>query len=217
MMVSLWRDKYGYNHVYCINDINTDNKWHLTSIEINDYLNKKRGQIESRKIKVDALIIYLTGHGVDKYILTSNMKGIDRSVISGKFNNKECAVLRGRPKIFIYDQCRGKHRIRHRMELSSTKNPPESAVSKEWVNEMSDMFMHYGTSNGYVSKCAKDGTGSYFTQSYDKIFTEGRYSQCTLCELATQTTAALNELKKADQPCEFVSRLRKSVIISPSD
>ena len=48
------------------------------------------------------------------------------------------------------------------------------------------------------------------------MFSEGQFSECILNRLAMQVKSELNRLDQAGQCCEFVCRLRKSVIISPS-
>ena len=147
MMVSLWRDKYGFKNVYCMNyEKSKNNKWHLEDTEINDYFITMRSELDSGLIDdVDGLILYLSRHGVGKHVLTSNMKKIDRAIINAKFNNQQCAKLRGKPKIFIYDQCRGPSEIKHQMQISKESGSASDTERFEMVNELDDMFIHYST------------------------------------------------------------------------
>lgn len=67
----------------------------------------QRNKKLSRKDKIDGLIFHYTGHGDQLTVFCSNGKKLNRSKIHSKFDVENCPSLKGLPKIFIYDCCRG--------------------------------------------------------------------------------------------------------------
>ena len=71
-----------------------------------DYLKRIRGKIEDKESN-DGLIFYYSGHGIKDKIVLSNGSYFEIQNIVDTFDGKECVQLRNKPKIMIYDCCRG--------------------------------------------------------------------------------------------------------------
>ena len=72
----------------------------------NDFLVEIRSKINLSKTN-DGLIFDYSGHGIKNAIILSNGQSYLIKRINNIFNNKECVFLRNKPKIAIYDCCRG--------------------------------------------------------------------------------------------------------------
>jgi hypothetical protein len=55
----------------------------------------------------DMMILAVLSHGRDGHIYARDGSVIDTEVIYSKFNNTNCPMLRGKPKFFIIQACRG--------------------------------------------------------------------------------------------------------------
>ena len=71
-----------------------------------DYLALIRSKIDINR-KNDSLIFYFSGHGVKDAIILGNGEKFAIKQIISMFNGKNCIFLRNKPKILIFDCCRG--------------------------------------------------------------------------------------------------------------
>ena len=75
-------------------------------INFGDYLVKIRSGIDFLE-KNDGLIFYYSGHGIKNKIILANGKRYWIKDIISTFDGKSCVHLRDKPKVFIFDCCRG--------------------------------------------------------------------------------------------------------------
>ena len=57
--------------------------------------------------ETDMMILVVLSHGRDGQIITSDGRNIETEQIYAEFNNANCPNLRGKPKFFIVQACRG--------------------------------------------------------------------------------------------------------------
>ena len=55
----------------------------------------------------DMMILVVLSHGREGQIITSDGRGVDTEEIYAQFNNVNCPKLKGKPKFFIVQACRG--------------------------------------------------------------------------------------------------------------
>ena len=65
--------------------------------------------IMNQNFKIDGLIFYYSGHGIENKIILSNGHSFPIREIVDIFDGKNCVQLRNKPKIMILDCCRGKN------------------------------------------------------------------------------------------------------------
>ena len=120
-IINLWHDIYGYNNMTVSLHNYTQQKNNNTisdsvsyaplamadSNSYNDFLVGIRLKIDSNKC-YDGLIYYYSGHGVTNGIILENGEKFSIKRIFQTFNGTQCVLLRDKPKIMIFDSCRGR-------------------------------------------------------------------------------------------------------------
>lgn len=100
----------------------------------------------------DCLVIFLMSHGHPGLIFGSDMNKVylNNDVFS-LFNNDNCPVLQGKPKLFFVQSCRGRENdigttnIAHDTSDAALLEPeqPQSLTKLERVSTWSDMYIAY--------------------------------------------------------------------------
>ena len=85
----------------------------------------------------DCFVLYIHTHGREQGIITANNKIIEYHEIFNMFSNKNCSKLIEKPKIILFDCCRGEN---YSTDFSKTDNPLNP-------NDLSDLFVVYSTLN----------------------------------------------------------------------
>merc|ERR1719186_576472 len=125
----------------------------------------------------DMAIVCVCSHGLDKdRIITSDCREVDvREDIMSKFNNEECENLKGKPKIFIFQACRGS-----KEDFGIIENVKEATRSGAMGSDTSrfkrdptweDMLIIHSTIPGYVAM-RDHYTGAWFVQCFCKVMME---------------------------------------------
>ena len=140
-----------------------------------DYLKQKIRGIIDVNAENDGLIFYYSGHGEkDVIILGNDEKCAIKQNIMNIFSGEECIHLRGKPKIAIFDCCRGK-------DISQTYQVEEKDDEKEnthmklrgnWYDSMShshaDMAIIFSNFEGFVVN--DSDYGGCLTRAIEKVF-----------------------------------------------
>ena len=84
----------------------TDHKQNLSRLEFKDALKKFASNPEHES--ADMMILVILSHGRDNgQIITSDGTPVYTEDIYAQFNNVNCPKLKGKPKFFIVQACRG--------------------------------------------------------------------------------------------------------------
>lgn len=111
-MSNLWSNIYHYQDIQVAfhskngKNKNDQGKCLDSKEQFSDWLTEIRTKIEFYK-RNDGLILYYSGHGVKDNIILSNGKKFLIENILKIFSGQNCVWLRDKPKIMIYDCCRG--------------------------------------------------------------------------------------------------------------
>merc|ERR1719341_159634 len=185
--------------------------------------------------EVDMVVVCVLSHGHDGIIVSSD--GLEISIerdILRKFNNEYCRSLYKKPKLFLFQACRGDN-----LERGVPVDSPDSHVAtfgqsavsasadeanlskdndlkKSFLDvSTSDMLIVYATLPGYVAlRDTVDGT--YFVQSVCKIFAE--YAKDT--ELSDLIAMVGDDLRRGTwnglkEVCTYENRLFKKLYFNP--
>lgn len=85
-------------------------------------------RVDRRLNDVDALIIFFLSHGSSPYSFSGNdNKDLDLRSLRRKFANSKCPQMRGKPKVFFANYCRG-DRFQKRIEFDSALEYDDGSV-----------------------------------------------------------------------------------------
>ena len=189
-MASLWKTVYNYKNV-CIAFESSDEKGQETQNnqisntnamtneqDFHDFLVDIRVQIDSKKCN-DGLIFYYSGHGAKDAIILQDGDKYKIPNIIEVFNGKNCIFLRNKPKIMIFDCCRGlqfaqsyefksnNNQDGKTATLKGPKNPKNSWINREY-HANSGLAIIYGNPINY--SIADSDYGGCLTRSICKLF-----------------------------------------------
>ncbi|XP_037803539.1 uncharacterized protein LOC119597942 [Penaeus monodon] len=102
---------------------------------------------------VDSLVVVFMSHGSEEQICTSDGEVIQNQEIVQYFSDAECPALKGKPKYFIFQHCRGK--MEHITITNTHKDSQRICESyvpqKRSQRKLSDVYICYSTLPGFVS------------------------------------------------------------------
>lgn len=153
----------------------------LTAAEMKKMLSEAA---EAQSTRSDCLVVIIMSHGSG-----GRIEGTDGDCLCltedvySRFNNQKCAALRGKPKVFFIQACRGQNHDngspaasgREDHDCNLPKSPGKSStcgVSEESLNRMpswTDILIAYATIQGHVAYRNPE-EGSWFISSVYKVF-----------------------------------------------
>ena len=188
--------------------------------------------------EADMAIVVILSHGQDGVIYAADGQSINMEYIYEFFNNRNCPLLRGKPKFFIVQSCRG-DRPDAGVEGCGEDHPPSPSkhVSKKRRNESldavscagencdvskarptwEDMIIAYSTIPGYASLRDHD-KGTWFIQSLVEVFMTHAHDT-ELVDLLRMTSERLSQFTNdmgEKQTCNVEMRhLYKRIYFNP--
>ncbi|KAG0718462.1 Caspase-9 [Chionoecetes opilio] len=131
--------------------------------------------------KADSCIVVFMSHGRDdRSFFTSDNQYLTVHSVVERFNNRECPILKGKPKIFIFQFCRGSgadigvdaapRPVAHSKGLSvDTDSSAFGETLLEKDPTFTDMYIVYSTVGGFVSFRSPE-SGSWLVEAICKVF-----------------------------------------------
>ncbi|RLU17966.1 hypothetical protein DMN91_010207 [Ooceraea biroi] len=167
--------------------------------------------------KVDSCFVFITSHGTEDKMNNSEIQGTDYqkdapanyekvlcSDIYDYFTVEACPQLAEKPKIFVFQICRGekvqKSVAQSRVSIDSLANKADEYVRGLTTRNYSDMLIVQATLPGHVAY-RDEITGSWFIQILCKVFMT--YA-CTehIQDLFSMIDAHLKYLRMPDNKCQ---------------
>lgn len=120
---------------------------------------------------VDSLVVVFMSHGSEGQICTSDGEVLQNQEIVEYFSDVNCPALKGKPKFFIFQQCRGKkeHIETTDMHKDSEKIRDSYVPQKRGQRKLSDVYICFSTLPGFVSYRYK-GRGSPYIDRICRVF-----------------------------------------------
>ena len=179
---------------------------------------------------VDMCTVAIMSHGIENSVLTTDGRSVECEWILEQFNNRHCPQLRGKPKLFIFQCCRGDeedHGVMSNNNRGSFQSPVESEVrpltpatrqsigSKDASWE--DILVAYATIPGMVAY-RNNMTGSWFIKCLCKVFDENaeRLDIRDMLDIVTEKMKEFQSEEGSKQSCEIVNRgFNKKLYFNP--
>ena len=160
----------------------------VTSYEYIDSLIKIREEIE--QLKSDSFILIFSSHGDQNSVTFADGKKLNRADLIKEFAGDYCPTLINRPKLFIFQNCRGPEthfedtsELEQFMEDADSTDvaTPRHDSSKRSTTIPSDILRLYATTDGTVAY--RDETGSIFLQALYNILRDPELRRLPISEL----------------------------------
>ncbi|XP_025050143.1 caspase-14 [Alligator sinensis] len=162
VMRKLFQD-YNFTHQECIDPFGQD---------IVPKLEKFRDEINQSADVVSCCLITLMSHGTrNGYISGKDEVKVNLKDIFPLFNNANCPKLRGKPKIFIIQACRGGNVDEGVEEKDNVFQESDDMMDAMRLPTTSDYYIVYSTQKGYISLRNKI-IGSRMIEAMNKVFSQ---------------------------------------------
>ncbi|XP_031206012.1 caspase-14 [Mastomys coucha] len=184
-----------------------------TAQQFLDELDEFQQTIDNWKEPVSCAFVVLMAHGEEGLLKGEDEKMVRLEDLFEVLNNKNCKALRGKPKVYIIQACRGEHR-----DLGEELGGDEVAVIKnnpQTIPTYTDAIHIYSTVEGYLSY-RHDEKGSGFIQTLTDVFVNRKGSILELIEEVTRrmaNTEVMQEGKPRKVNPEVQSTLRKKLYL----
>ncbi|CAB4061853.1 unnamed protein product [Lepeophtheirus salmonis] len=166
--------------------------------------------------KIDMMALAVLSHGRNGMIITHEGAKVDTEWIYSQFNNQKCPLLKGKPKFFIIQACRGdetdkailqgqKNRLESFSPASRKRRPPTSVDTD--TQYAGSSIIAYSTIPGYVSIRDRE-SGTWFIQSLCQTFFQHAHEN-NLIDLLMKTSEVLSRYsneKNEKQTCNIELR-----------
>ncbi|XP_047487957.1 uncharacterized protein LOC125038516 isoform X2 [Penaeus chinensis] len=122
---------------------------------------------------VDSLVVVFMSHGVGDAMLTSDEELIQDAEVIEFFDHINCPALIGKPKLFIFQHCRGpQEHIAIAKASTDSKSHGQTSVQVKYTRrKISDVYVCYSTIPGFLSyRC--NHHGSPYINKLCKVFME---------------------------------------------
>lgn len=173
-------------------------------------------------------VLCLMSHGKEGQFYCADGKTVCLKEISNFFSNRNCETLKGKPKLFFIQACRGYVKDRGVVEDSPSEQGPQQAsgendegpvwkfsFERDIIPNQADMLMAYSTVSGYAS-FRNPTYGSRFVRCLVEVFQE-KASHEDVLSMLTNVNDKLSKMGEIDskQVGQPTSTLRKKVYFWP--
>ena len=152
------------------------------------------------------LVWIMMSHGSEDGIECSDGDNLDEKELYENFSTRNCPTLNGKPKIFIFQCCRGdrldkliEHPLEYPNEVDTTSYKQASSTNKHGMHmspDKADMITVHATFAGYAA-IRIESEGSLFIQTFVKVLRDKRYEKE---EFKQQLTVVKKRMAQARYP-----------------
>lgn len=151
-------------------------EYNKTASEMLQLLNDHAG--DPKLQNMDSCVVIIMSHGLSGFVSGVDSEKVYFNWIFNLFDNVNCPYLKGKPKMFFFQACRGKRRdcsvLKHTLADHDTEDISQQSCRR--MPARTDMLIAYASVDNYVA--LRDGEfGSWFCQELI----------CTLVEEAWDT------------------------------
>ncbi|XP_028639435.1 caspase-14 [Grammomys surdaster] len=184
-----------------------------TAQQFLENLDEFQQTIDNWEEPVSCAFVVLMAHGEEGFLKGEDGKMVRLEDLFEALNNKNCKALRGKPKVYIIQACRGEHKDPGEElgedSVAMIKNNPQT------IPTYTDTIHIYSTVEGYLSY-RHDQKGSGFIQTLTDVFMHKIGPITELIEEVTRlmaNTEVMQEGKPRKVNPEVQSTLRKKLYL----
>lgn len=205
-------DANGLKGIFGKLGFSVDIKNDLKAQEIDDLIAEYK--LEKKLKRTDMFVFIVLSHGDKNIVYGSDNRKVEvEDGILANFNNQNCPRLAGKPKLFIFQTCRGYNEAKQIVRRLSNDSEiehdsPSTTTSKEAVSPLwGDMLVAFSTIPSYVSQ-RHTTPGSWYIQTLINVFD----THAERLELTALLNTVSRELQKRvssrglTQTCEYWNR-----------
>ncbi|CAH3026111.1 unnamed protein product [Porites evermanni] len=183
----------------------------------------------------DCFVLCLMSHGLEGFVYGADGERVLLEDVCGFFSNSRCRTLKGKPKLFVIQACRGRDKDKGvvRDSPGSPETLPgnpvtEAAISSgsadgeddvadrgfrfsipQYIPDQADMLMAYSTVSGYASfRNPRDG--SRFVRCLVEVFREkaGHEDVLSMLTMVNNSISSMGEVdsKQVGQPTSTLTK-----------
>ncbi|XP_076775741.1 caspase-14 [Arvicanthis niloticus] len=185
-----------------------------TAQQFLENLDEFQQTIDNWKEPVSCAFVVLMAHGEEGLLKGEDGKMVRLEDLFEALNNKNCKALRGKPKVYIIQACRGEHRDPGE-ELGGDAVAVIKENNPQTIPTYTDTIHIYSTVEGYLSY-RHDEKGSGFIQTLTDVFIHKIGPITELIEEVTRlmaNTEVMQEGKPRKVNPEVQSTLRKKLYL----
>ena len=183
----------------------------------------------------DCFVLCLKSHGLEGFVYGADGETVLLEDVCGFFSNSRCRTLKGKPKFFVIQACRGRDKDKGvvRDSPGSTETLPgnpvtEAAISSgsadgedevadrgfhfslpQYIHDHADMLMAYSTVSGYAS-FRNPLHGSRFVRCLVEVFREkaGHEDVLSMLTMVNNSISSMGEVdsKQVGQPTSTLTK-----------
>ncbi|XP_049645238.1 caspase-14 [Suncus etruscus] len=164
-----------------------------TAQQFHEELKKFQEAMDARQDFVSCAFVVLMAHGREGLLKGEDGQMVELQQLFEALNNKNCLALRGKPKVYIIQACRGEQRDPGESLGGASPGDDQLALlttdTVQTIPTYTDALHIYSTMEGYIAY-RHDQDGSCFIQTLVDVFTE---YQGPILELLTEVTRRMAE------------------------
>lgn len=175
-------------------------------------------QIKDRRniSRCSCLVVIILSHGHDEEILGTDNKTVSLKAITKCLNGKKCPPLKGKPKVFIVQACRGNHENDVNCDAEASCDTVSLVVDSSYTGGVNgidgaDMLIAFATIPDHVAY-RNTTNGSPFIQKFIEIMRKKAHDT-HLGDIFTRVNNAV--ASKGVQMPSIVSQLRGHLYLRP--
>lgn len=165
--------------------------------------------------KVDSMFVCMLSHGIDRdTFYTSDMKRMDVSAVRKKFKDQDCPLMKGKPKVFLFNFCRGKTTECFSGKSIADDLPPSDSEIEEPPEKDEaprDMLTLYASTEGF--KAFRVSQGTFFVLSLCNVLAAHAHNTDMLT-MAQKLDQVMTARRRATTP-EAQSFAFKKLFLNP--